>query len=173
MAGDHGVSDLIDYIGCSMFINGGVVALAFGIVNSVVVCDCSCLGAGAADVSSVFCSSCSGCDTFSTLEVEVFSSLVFDVFLSSGVCSCLVLAACAIAEFVPAVMFTITNCSVLSVGTLSALVDRIFPALTDYAVTVITPIVKNPSTKLVLAVVLTFIIVCSNLHYIRLSFCAI
>ena len=164
------MSDLVDCIGCGVFVDGGVVTLVFGVVDSVVVCDCSCLGAGVADILSDFCSSCLGCDIFSILEAEVFSSLVFGAFSSLGVRYCLVLAACVVAEFAPAVMFIIANRSALSVGTLSTLVDCIFSALTDCVVTVIAPVVKSPSAKLVLAIVFIFIIVYSNLYYIRLSF---
>ncbi|MEX5413753.1 hypothetical protein, partial [Atlantibacter hermannii] len=61
--------------------------------------------------------------TFSILEVEVFSSLVFGAFSSLGVRSCPVLAACVVTVFAPAVMFIIANRSALSVDTLSTLVD--------------------------------------------------
>ncbi len=80
MVGDCGVSDLVDCIGCGVFVDGGVVTLVFGVVDSVVVCDCSCLGAGVADILSDFCSSCLGCDIFSILEAEVFSSLISCLF---------------------------------------------------------------------------------------------
>lgn len=85
MVGDCGVSDLVDCIGCGVFVDGGVVTLVccvfidwgvvtlvFGVADSVVVCDCSFLGAGVADILSDFCASCLGCDIFSILEVEVF-----------------------------------------------------------------------------------------------------